>query len=64
MIGLENVSGGAILNTETNRYVALIETKRPDLGLTELQSILDQVNSQETQLNDNQKIVLEWLKKR
>ncbi|MEX1447888.1 hypothetical protein [Enterococcus sp. C76] len=63
VIELDTVSKGVILNTETNKYVALIETKRPDLGFEELQSILDKVNNQHPQLDDNQKIVLEWLKK-
>lgn len=62
VIELDTVSKGVILNTETNKYVALIETKRPDLGFEELQSILDKVNNQHPQLDDNQKIVLEWLK--
>lgn len=59
VIELDTVSKGVILNTETNKYVALIETKRPDLGFEELQSILDKVNNQHLQLDDNQKIVLE-----
>lgn len=62
VIELDTVSKGVILNTETNKYVALIETKRPDLGFEELQSILDKVNNQHPQLDDNQKIVLDWLK--
>lgn len=62
VIELDTVSKGVILNTETNKYVALIETKRPDLGFEELQSILDKVNNQHPQLDDNQKVVLDWLK--
>lgn len=63
VIELDTVGKGVILNTETNRYVALIETKRPDLEFEELQLILNKVNSQQPHLNDNQKIVLDHLKK-
>lgn len=49
ILELDSVSRGAILNTETNQWIALIETKRPDLGFEELQDVIDQVN-----LNDKE----------
>lgn len=58
VIELDTVSKGVILNTENNKYVALIETKRPDLGFEELQSILDKVNNQHTQLDERQKKII------
>lgn len=54
---------GVIINTVTNEYVALVSTKRPDLLFDGLRGMLRVANkNSQPQLNDNQEIVLEWLK--
>lgn len=61
-IELDSAVSGAIIDTKSNTYVALVETKRPDLGFTQLESIVSKANKTEIPLNDNQQVVLSWLK--
>lgn len=63
-LNLEDCCHGQILNSESNEFVCLVETKRPDLGFSELESILNKINrvDESFKLDDKQQIVLEIMK--
>lgn len=41
---VDDACHAGIMNTEKNKFVCLVETKRPDLGFKELEEIIDKAN--------------------